>query len=419
MSQPTVEQVADFCLALMLRAYSARHGPGWSSLDPRAGIEDREELLVRWALSNQVRQIAETAVLNPRAIHSCIAFETNTVSGVISGSVDARATLLEQQIRGDSTLFVVTEPAVSRITRRNHVLAWVLREAETLIRAAIRRHSLGPENEWIHNHIHLLEKALLSPPLKDLLYAKLDRRRPGSAAIRDAGKSVAMLYKLSAQAAIAYDEIEQFRPDAIRQILADTIMSQFEPWQKLELATAISASVALSKASGYPIRWTGSVSGGGQIVAVGPYQVHWQYALPQRHFDLLDPSEQMVRTCAESLRSGYGLSRSDVTIRDGRSGADLAHLECKWCSSEFSVPQAISEALSQTVRYCRDSKPDSLDEARELLHECVIVCSQLGGFQSSVDGSRDIGLVAFSDLANNSLDVWADRLHKKHFTDLA
>lgn len=414
MRNPSESVILDFCLAALLRSFSARHTRGMAFVSPLAGHRDREELLVRWALSETIEKLAMLVVENPRLIHSAINEETVTNSGIISGSVDARATLLEQQLRGDATIFVVNEPSVSKVSRRNHVLVWVLRQAETLIRASIRRHKINSDLEWIHNHLNLIETSLSISPLREILYARLDKRRPGSASIRDATKAVSPLYVLAAKAAQEYEEVESLNQATIGRILREAYISQYEQWEMLEIATALAASEAFAMVLMEPVNLALSIERSGVIAKVGPYEIQLQKSLPLRSYHLLDPSEQIVRECAESIDSSLGRSRADVTIRMSGRDIEVAHLECKWCSSESSISTSITNAINQLVRYCRDTRPNSLEDAKSLLSDCVVVCSQIGSFKPTLGEDSIIGLAGFDDLLDGKLVPWAKKIHEKH-----
>lgn len=419
MTIPTPDSLSDYCLSALLRCHRAQHSEGWQSQTPRAMIEDREELLLRWALSDNIRRIAKHVAARPRDIRSAIAFETQTYSGHIPGSVDARATLFEQELTGDTTLFVVSEPSVSPLTRCNHVLAWVLREAEYLILSAMRRHKLGPAHEWIHSRAALIEQATRSKLLREVMLSPSGRRRPGSAEIRDARKSLSTLYRLAADAMLAFEGIERFEPEAIKALLSSTLVAQLEDWQKLELSAGLAMAEALAATSGSPMRWKGSIAGGSEIISVGRYCIHWQKALPKRADAQLDSSEIMVRKAIEALDAGLGLGRTDITVVDRQTDIVLSHLECKWFGSPNSANSAIVDAIEQLVRYCRDSRPASAAAAESLLVDCVAVIADLSGFAESLDGTKPVGLTDFAGLANGSLAPLAQRLHGKAESALA
>lgn len=373
--------------------------------------------MLRWALSDGVRRIAEHVIANPRDIRSSIAFETQTHTGQIPGVVDARATLCEQELSGDSTLFVVSEPALSSLTRLNHVLAWVLREAESLALSAIRRHKLGPDQDWIHARVGLLERASRTRMLREMMLSPAGRRRPGGAAIRDARKGLSPLYRMAADSMLLFEGVERMDEEAIRAILSNTLVAQLEDWQKLELATALSVAEVLALETGERVRWRGSIAGGAEIVAVGRYRITWQNALAKRPAEHLDPSEIVIREAAEALGAGIGLARADISIRDAETETDVAHFECKWFGSPRSTSGAIVDAISQLVRYCRDSRPGSIEQARAMLRDCVVVCSGLSGFDEAMDGAKPVGLTDFSGLASGALIAWAARLHRRLVAD--
>ena len=413
MTIPSPDSLSDYCLSALLRCHRAQHSQGWQSQTPRAKVEDREELLLRWALSDDLRRIAERVTARPRDIRSAIAFETRIYSGHIPGSVDARATLFEQELTGDPTQFVVSEPSLSPLTRRNHVLAWVLREAESLIISAMRRHKLGPDQEWIHGRASLIEQATRSKLLREVMLSAAGRRRPGSAEIRDARKSLSPIYRMASDVMLAFEGIERFEPEAIRAVLSSTLIAQLEDWQKLELSAGLAMAEALAAACESPIRWKGSITGGSEIASVGRYRIHWQMALPKRSSAQLDASEIMVRKAAEALDAGLGSARTDITVIDDHTGINISHLECKWFGSPSSANSAITDAIEQLVRYCRDSRPDCITSAESLLSDCAAVISGLSGFDESLDGTKPVGLTDFVSLTNGRLAQLAARLHAK------
>lgn len=414
MTHPTSAALSDYCLSALLRCHRSPHSAGWESSVPRVGVDDREELLLRWALSNEVKRIAEHVAERPRDIRSAIAFETQTYSGSIPGAVDARATLLEQERAGDPTLFVCYEPTISPLTRRNHVLAWALREAESQILAAIRRHKLGADQEWIHSRAGLLERAARTPLLREVMMSPMGRRRPSGTEIWDARKSLSPLYRWAADVVISFEAIERLDPEGLRALLSSTILADLEDWQLLELSAGLAAAEALSLACGEPAQWKGSITGGSQIASVGPYWIHWQKALPKRPDEQLDVSEWMTREAAVALGAGMGLARTDISVYDTRLKIDIAHLECKWFGSPTSASSTIAEAIAQLVRYCRDSRPTNLLEARDLLRDSSVVCAALSGFAEGSDGTTPVGLVDAAGLFDGRLNAWAKRLHTKY-----
>lgn len=224
---------------------------------------------------------------------------------------------------------------------------------------------------------------------------------------------------MAADAMLAFEDIERFNPDAIKALLSSTLMAKLEDWQKLELSTGLAIAEALAAASDSPMRWKGSIAGGSEIASVGRYRIHWQKALPRRPNAQLDASEIMVRKAAEALDAGLGLARTDITVIDEPTGIAITHLECKWFGSPNSANSAITDAIEQLVRYCRDSRPTSAASAESLLVNCSIVISGLSGFDASLDGTKPVGLTDFAGIAAGSLAQLAARLHSKATLALA
>ena len=408
--QPTTEALADYCLAAILRCHRSPQGGGWASVTPRVDEADREELLLRWALSADLKRLATAAVGEPRRIRSAVAFETQMYSGSIPGAVDAHATLMAQELSGDSTLFVVNEPSISPLTRRNHVLAWVLREASLLIASAIRRHRFKAELAWIHDRAVLFEQATRLPLIREVMASPMGRRRPGAAEVRDAGNSMSPMYQRAALAMTSFEAVERLSPAALRALLSDTLIARLEDWQRLELAAALGAADALAAVTGEKVHWKGSITGGTLLAKVGSFSIHWQNTLPKRSAAQLDPSEDMAINAVEALDARLGPARADISVRVDGGTRDVAHLECKWFASSSSASSAISGAVTQLVRYCRDSRPSSLADAALLLKDSFVVCSHLWGYGPSIDGSKPVGLTDYAGMISGSLADWAARL---------
>jgi hypothetical protein len=121
----------------------------------------------------------------------------------------------------------------------------------------------------------------------------------------------------------------------------------------------------------------------------------------------------MLRKAAEALDAGLGLARTDITVIDEPTGIAISHLECKWFVSPSSANSAITDAIEQLVRYCRDSRPASVATAELLLADCSAVISGLSGFDPSLDGTKPVGLTHFAGLTNGSLSQLAARIHAK------
>ena len=404
---PDSRELADFAVSGIARCYRRVSEAGWNAVQPKTSDADIDALRLMWALSNDVASIARRVAENPRALAGGMTTETIVETGRISGSVNARSTLLEQLVTSDPTRYVVDVPAVSHATRRNHVLAWVLREAERLALSLVRQPNLTPEFEWIHSRAALLELALRTKVLRDILHSTLGRIRPNAAAIRDCKKSLNSMYRTAARAFETLAAVEMQDAEAVSRVVSDTLVSRLENWQKLELCAVVAAAEALQLATGKPVIWKNSFTNK-PAVQVGDFLVTWQYTVPARDEAQLDPSEKLVRTLLSALGATVGASRADVTVR--HQELDVSHIECKWFESPGAVASAIVDATEQLVRYARDSRPTSITEAETMLRDCIIVCASTETFASTVDGHSGINFLDFRGLADGALADWATRL---------
>jgi hypothetical protein len=406
-SIPSAERLNTFCAGAILRAFRKQMEAGMHARASRINAVDLDELVLRWALSPAVDALAEHLEGRPRDMQATVDFVESITRGEISGAVDASASCIEQMREGDPTLFVVHEPRSSEDTGPNHLVAWTVMEAERAIQAAIRRHNLGPDYAWAHDRAKRLEDALRVGPIKDILSSPAGRRRPGRSAIRAAAKSRSAIYIKALAAFNSLTDIEDLRPEAIERLFSETLVAPLEDWRKFELATALAASESISQASGTPLRLRVSLVDEGPFAQTGSYAIHWQRSLPTRSYAALDESEQIAKDLAKSLGHDLARSRTDVSIVDAESGADMAHIECKWFGVPSSAAQAISDASLQLTRYARDSRPNSAAEARAFLKHCVVALATLGSFDEALDGFANAWMTDFDGIERGVLDAWA------------
>ena len=414
MSVPDRACLNDFCSKGLLRRFRPRAESGGTFRRPRVGRSDIDEMLLRWSLSSAVRRLAEHVIEYPREAKSSIDFVERRTQGEISGTVDARATLLEQAAARDPTLFVVSEPSASFHNGPNHLVAWTLREAEESVVALLHREKKSETLGWVHDRARLLDSALRNQTLRDVFLSPAGRARPNPSALRSAARSRTPLYRLALEAFEAYEGIESLDPETLRRLMEDTMLSPLEDWQLLELSAALAVADAVAVACGGEPVARAAVGGERVVADAGAYSVLWQKALPQRPDDLLDPGEVMAREIARSIGSDTASSRVDVCVIQRETGEELAHVECKWFQSELSLSGAISDAATQIVRYARDSRPTDIEDAKILLADSLIVVASRGDYAERADGSGPVGFTDFRGLEAGSLDSWADAFVMRH-----
>ena len=207
-----------------------------------------------WALAQGVEDIANTIILSPRRMTSTIDFELVERRGVISGALDASATILTQMRTLDPTLFVVNEPRQTYESEPNHLVAWLLKEALDILLSARRLcHALN-KMSWFNRKVSLLENALRNDVLRQVLLSPLGRRRPNRSTLRVAAKSRVVLYQEALSVYNLLERIETGDVGAIRQCLMTTLVADLEHWQRLELGTGLKVASAISRTTKEPVK---------------------------------------------------------------------------------------------------------------------------------------------------------------------
>jgi hypothetical protein len=372
-----------------------------------------EVLRYYWALTQGVENIAKTVILSPRRMTSAIDYELVEREGIITGALDASATILAQMRTLDPTIFVVNEPKQTYESEPNHLVAWLLKEALDILLSARRLcHALN-NMSWFNRKVSLLENALRNDVLRQVLLSPLGRRKPNRSTLRVAAKSRVVLYQEALSVYHMLERIEIGDVGAIRQCLATTLVADLENWQRLELGTGLKVASAISRAIKEPVRLNFPFISGRPIANIGPYEVYWQYAIPTRPEEKLDNNERWIREITDNIGISTSDSRADVAVT--LNGAVQSIFECKYSESESAPAQAVVDATSQIVRYARDLHPDSIADAEKFLEKCYIIVADCNKYapkhsNPATETDRKNRHIYFSDiknLLNNSLDSWA------------
>lgn len=364
-----------------------------------------------WALAQGVEDIANTIILSPRRMTSTIDFELVERRGVISGALDASATILTQMRTLDPTLFVVNEPRQTYESEPNHLVAWLLKEALDILLSARRLcHALN-KMSWFNRKVSLLENALRNDVLRQVLLSPLGRRRPNRSTLRVAAKSRVVLYQ---EALSVYDLLERIEigdVGAIRQCLMTTLVADLEHWQRLELGTGLKVASAISRTTKEPVKLNFPFISGRPIANIGSYEVYWQYAIPPRPEEKLDTNERWAREIIDEIGISTSDSRADVAV--ALNGTVQSIFECKYSESESAPAQAVVDAASQLVRYARDLHPDSLADAEKFLEKCCIIVADCNKYSprhsnTATESDRHVYFSDVKNLLSDSLDSWAE-----------
>lgn len=392
------------CLRGLLRSRPADGAdvrPAWVPL----GRGDLQALTYWWALSPAVERLATRVVGRPRELPEVTVYEESVSYGHVSGALNARTTVIEQDLRQDPCVFVVDEVQSSRRSGPAHVVAWVLHEAAEAIRATVRRAGPLVDASRAAERHRIVEQALRVHAVRDVLAAPFGRSRPASGAIRETRKSRAPLCRLAVEAFAVLEDLRALREATIRRVLAESLLPQMEPWRRFELACAISVGEALAKAVGASPRLTSNLSSDEPLVRAGAFTVHWQAHIHRREEQDLDLGERKALGVTRSLGVREGAARADVLVC--ADDEPVALVECKWFESPSSRSGAIVEAASQIVGYARDAGRGDEATADRILARSIIAIPSRDDVPERVDLTGPVGCIDLGGVQAGQLAAWA------------
>lgn len=414
MTFPERSRLNDYCAKGLLRRYSETSITDGRFQRPSLSSKDIEELCIRWALSGRVGRLAMHMVDFPREIRSSLEYMETKTSGEITGAIDARATMWEQATTADPSIFVVVESSPSYANGPNHLIGWILREAEDAVLALLHRAKGIAELAWVHERARLLDAALRNQTLRAIATSPLGKQRPSLSTLRTAARSRATVYRLALDAYEAYEGIERLDVELLKSILGDTLLAPLEDWQMLELSAALAIADSLAEACSAEPEILLRIGQSRIVARAGPFLVMWQRSLPSRQNEDLDPSEIIAKEIALSIGSDTASSRVDVCVVHADTGVELAHVECKWFINEQSVSSAVSDAAMQITRYARDSRPQSVAEARRMLEDSLVVVAMRGQYSERTNCLGPVGFTDFDGLEGGALKSWARTFVSRH-----
>jgi hypothetical protein len=197
-------------------------------------------------------------------------------------------------------------------------------------------------------------------------------------------------------------------PEALRAVLADTLVGPIEVWRRFELAVAVAAVEALGEASG--VRPSlGLLAGGDRMVArVGRFSVHWQSLTDAYRKPPPEPSELAVADILNAYGFRAFADRPDVVVIDDETGDAVAVLEAKFFAAGSAV-DAFRDAVSQIVRYARGYCHSTT--LGDILSTSAVALVDLGGL-TPLPAPHPFGvpwLLDLSALTRRELGGWAAR----------
>jgi hypothetical protein len=387
-----IDPVSGFCLGIVQASYE-RLAPRGRLLKTDHALAQRDALLLAWATSNDIFEIAKGAIDHRWGMSQSESLEAAVQFGQISGSIDARETILQQHLTVDLSLFVVNEvvPSKESLDRRK-VVAWALKLARDEILKAL------DSKQYFGHHIHLLNErlavqksALSLPMLKDTALVKLGRSIPGEAAINNARRSKSGLHPKAGETLHIYEGLRRLAPFAVRRIVLQTLIERLSSQRLLELGGGLAMAEALSIASGYPLNWNFDVVTDGVMATVGPYAVGWH-----KPVNILPDHLQVA-----------------VSTKDTRTGLNISFIQCPIAPEAFYENETIRLATESLLALCRNESKKGPDYKETPLSNCAVVMCRLFEFRPLTSSPDQMIITEFGKMAQGLLLELAHRVCTK------
>ena len=402
----TVDQdqaITDYAASIFLRYFRA--GTVAGARTPRIErSRDLHVLRTHWAISESVRRFLTYLLSHRHEVQGLLQYNRRTDDSIARGRIDARATSLAQAMSGHPSLVVYEEPIRSFNTGPNHVVAWVIQNADVQV---TRLHSWQVASSAYRPVVDAVMTDLTAVKrleyLREALRLTIGTRRPSLEVLRSATRSRRMIYRYAVVAYNMLRDMEVGDPVAIASVLRSTLMAPLEDWRRFELAVALGIGQAMEEETGddLALEIVGG-SSGMPIVRCGHLSIHWQgrplFTPPQN----LEPSELRLQTALSAYDMSPGDDRPDLVVVDERRKSVLAIVEVKYVAGDNAVSR-FREALGQVVRYVRGYAED--DGIPSLIRRSLIITSE--GARQITDSRKPApGWTDFPNILNGSLNAW-------------
>jgi hypothetical protein len=377
-----IESVSGFCLGIVLVSYE-RLAPRGRLLKTDHALVQRDALLLAWATSNDIFEIAKGAISHRWGMHQSESLESVIQFGQISGSIDARETLLQQHLTADLSLFVINEvvPSKESLDMRK-VVAWALKLArDEILKALDSKQCFSHTKQFLDERLAVQKTALATPMLKDSASGKLGRWLPSEAAINTARRSKSGLHPNAGDALRIYEGLRRLAPFAVRRIVSQDLIERLNNQRLLELGGGLAMAEALSIASGYPLKWNFDVASDGVMAIVGPYAVGW------------DKPRNII---SDQLQEA-------VTTKDTRTGSIISFIQCAVASKASLENETIRLATESLVSLCRNEAKKAPHCEETPLSNCAVVMRQLFEFRPSTTKPDQMIITEFGEMTRGRL----------------
>jgi hypothetical protein len=372
---------------------------------------DRDLLRLHWALSPVVQNLATYVLQHCHEIQSVLTPARRIEDSILRGRIDARATLLHRRMTGLATAMVSHEPLRSYDSGPNQVLIWVLMQAWSL---ASRFAAMLPDSATyraaVNAAVQSLEQVRRIHAISLMSADSSVTRRPGSAAVLEAGRSRREIYRRAREVYETLGRIESGDPEAITAMLRATLLGPLEAWRRYELAVAFGIAEALERDGQGPLVLNLLIGDtGSPIVRIGRFSVFWQTRTSFSRAPALEPSERVTQHILDVYNLSAASDRPDLVVIDDVAGVVASVIEVKYLTAEDAADR-VRSAVAQLVRYARLYHP--IDETGPLLGRSLVAVNQgIDAITAPSSIPDDAPLIAdFAAIRRGQLAAWAHRL---------
>ena len=352
---------------------------------------ERDALRRAWAMSSDTHEIALSAIGQKSGLSQTQTLEAMVHFGQITGSIEARETLLQQHLTSDASLFVINEVVPTRESFMwRQVVAWTLKLARDEILKELQSDRIYNE-QLLEERLALYKTALAMPALRGASIGKLGRAQPGEAAINYARRSKNGLHSNAADCLSIYQGLRRLAPFALRHTISAALFDRLGDQRLLELAGGLALAEALSVTSGRPLSWNSSIVSDGVIAKVGPVEVGWHNPL-----DFNSVESQLM-----------------VSAKDTRTNFCISIIRCVHASESSLENQVIRDATEFVVASCRNESKKGPRFEETPLGDCAVVVRRLYDYQPEAPDPNRLVITGFDEMARGRFLELARRAYRK------
>lgn len=352
---------------------------------------ERDALLLAWAMSQDAHEIALGALGRHSGVRQGKTLEAAVHFGQITGSIEARETILQQHLTTDPSLFVVNEAVPSRESLMwRQVVAWTLKCARDEISKSLQSDQ-GYNKHTLVERLAVHKRALAVPTLRGAITGRIGRSEPREATINYVRRSKSGLHPKAADCLRVYQGLRRLAPFALRRVFSDALFDRLEDQRLLELAGGLAMAEALSVASGHPLAWNSSIATDGIMANVGPFAVGWH----------------------EPMDFYADEGQSIVSARDTRTNSCISLIQCADASGPAEENDVIRHATESLVAACRKESKKGPHFEETPLADCAVVMRRLYNYVPEVPTLDKLTIAEFDELARGRFLELARRVCRR------